>query len=54
VGDLDVRVEIQEGTESEKTDQAREPQKKENPRAAITVFSDLGFHGTNTTRAPLT
>jgi hypothetical protein len=54
VRDLDFRVVIQEGNESEKTDQARESQQKENPRAAITVFSDLGFHGANATRAPLT
>jgi hypothetical protein len=54
VRDHDFRVMIEVGTESEKTDQAREYQQKENPRAAITVFSDIGFHGANTTRAPLT
>ena len=35
----------QEVTEAEETDQAREYQRSENLRAAITVFSDLGFHG---------
>jgi hypothetical protein len=54
VWDLDVRVVIQIGTESEKTDQARKSEQKENQRAAMTVFADLGFHGANTTRTRLT
>ena len=40
--DLEVRVVIQVETESEKTDQARKSEQKENPRAALTVFSDPG------------
>ena len=43
--DLDLRVVVEEGSEYAKTEQAREYQRSENPRASITVFSDLGFHG---------
>jgi hypothetical protein len=43
--DLDLRVVIEEGSEHAKTEQAREYQRSETPRASITVFSDLGFHG---------
>ena len=43
--DLDLRVVIKEKAESEKTDQDRESQPIENLRAAMTVFSDHGFHG---------
>jgi hypothetical protein len=42
--DLNLRVVIKEVTESEKTDQDRESQPNENLRAAISVYSDHGFH----------
>jgi hypothetical protein len=35
---LDLRVGTKEGREYAKTDQAREYQRSENPRAAMTVF----------------
>jgi hypothetical protein len=38
------RIEDEEVNESEETDQAREYQRSENVRAAIAVYSDLGFH----------
>jgi hypothetical protein len=43
--DLDLRVVVEEGSEYAKTEQTREYQRSENPRASITVFSDLSFHG---------
>jgi hypothetical protein len=43
--DLELRVVAEEGSEYAKTEQAREYQRSENPRASITVFSNLGFHG---------
>ena len=45
VRDLDLRVVIEEGNESEETDQACEYQRSENLQAAITVSCEHRFHG---------